>query len=481
MWLGNAQSWGGTRELKVSRDGGSTWQLMTSGGNTITFSGPDIGYSDPNNVNNCFASNWRSTDKGLTWTAMTGCDGVFTSSPVGSKELIGKKGNDIVKSTNGGASWTTVATVPGGFSDVAYDHVRNRYYVASEDQLKKVEGGTVSVVATPVDQYGTVRVATVAVDPQDPAIVYAGNHRDIYACNNAVVRSTDAGANWQNLTVGGTIAWEGSGGPHEVMSIRVHPVTRYAWVSGQCYGMWKIGPPNGGTLNGLYKIIAKHSGKAMDVASASTMDGGNVHQWEYVGGTNQQWNVTAVGGGYYKIIANHSGKSLDVRDFSTADGGIIQQWSFGNSDNELWQIQSVEPGYYRIISKLSGKSIDVSAGSTANGAAIVQWAAHGGDNQRWSFQPLSGARMAAPEVKSSETLEDLTIYPNPSSGVITLKSAVPLVEVVIYDMLGKEHIRKADMKEKQVSITITQLPKGPFVVKAKTETGGVMNGKFIVQ
>lgn len=244
MWAGDAPSWGGTRQLKVSRDGGTTWIVAKNAlGSPVTFAGPDASFSAPTDPNVCFASNWRSADKGLTWTTMPDCEAVYTASPVGGRTLYGKKANAIVQSTNKGATWTTVATVPGGFSDLAYDHVRNRFYVASQDRLKRYQNGTWTTLATPVDQYGGIRVRTVAVDPVDPTIVYAGNHKDVYSCHNAVVRSTDAGATWTNLHVRAPLSSRGNGGPHEVQCIRVHPVTREAWASGQCFGMWKIAPP----------------------------------------------------------------------------------------------------------------------------------------------------------------------------------------------------------------------------------------------
>lgn len=43
-----------------------------------------------------------------------------------------------------------------------------------------------------------------------------------------------------------------------------------------------------------YKITAKHSGKALDVASKATYAGANVQQWDDNGGWNQKWEFTKV-------------------------------------------------------------------------------------------------------------------------------------------------------------------------------------------
>jgi hypothetical protein len=244
MWGGDAESWGGKRQLRVSRDGGATWPLAKdSTGEIIIFSGPDVSYSDPTDPNIGFASNWRTTDKGATWTAMTGCDAVYTSSLKGASTLYGKKGGDIVRSTDKGATWTTVATVPGKFFDMAYDAMRDRFYVASEDKLLQLQNGTWTTLPTPANQFGSVRVTTVAVDPVNTSVVYSGGPSNVYANHATVSRSTDAGQTWRNLTVATPLSATQPDGPHEVAAIRVHPRTREAWANGQCFGMWKIAPP----------------------------------------------------------------------------------------------------------------------------------------------------------------------------------------------------------------------------------------------
>lgn len=244
MWSGDAASWGGARRLKVTRDGGKTWASATdAAGKPVVFAGADVSGGDPKDAAVGFASNWRTADGGKTWTAMPGCEGVFCANPGGERELYGRHGEDIVCSRDAGVTWAKVGTVPGGITDLAYDAAHRRFWVASQDVLKWWEGGVVTTVETPKDQYGGTRVSSVAVDPVHPEVVYAANHKDIYACNNSVVRSTDGGKTWRNLAVTTPLTDTTSGGPHEVQWLRVHPGTRELWVAGQCYGMWALGAP----------------------------------------------------------------------------------------------------------------------------------------------------------------------------------------------------------------------------------------------
>lgn len=89
---------------------------------------------------------------------------------------------------------------------------------------------------------------------------------------------------------------------------------------------WQFRPTSGG----YYQVVSRHAPTLVwDVAGGpgAAGDGTDIHLWSYVGGTNQQWQPVALGGGSYRFVARNSGKCLDVRDVSTADGARLQQWT----------------------------------------------------------------------------------------------------------------------------------------------------------
>ena len=134
---------------------------------------------------------------------------------------------------------------------------------------------------------------------------------------------------------------------------------------------------------GVYKIEAKCSGKAIDVAEWSNTPGTNIHQWEYVGGANQQWYLHETGDGAYTITSNFNGMCLDVAEWGTHAGANIQQWTNYVQSNQRWYFERQNDGYYKITSQYSGKVLDVDNARKDNGANIQQWDWNGTDAQRW--------------------------------------------------------------------------------------------------
>ena len=140
-----------------------------------------------------------------------------------------------------------------------------------------------------------------------------------------------------------------------------------------------------------YRIIAKHSGKALDVSGGveGRANGIPVVQYDAVGGANQFFKFVSVGDGYYRIIAKHSGKALDVSEGvdGVRNGIPIVQYDPVGGANQFFKLVSVGDGYYRIIAKHSGKALDVSEGvdGVRNGVPIVQYDPVGGANQFFKF------------------------------------------------------------------------------------------------
>ena len=134
-----------------------------------------------------------------------------------------------------------------------------------------------------------------------------------------------------------------------------------------------------------YEIVARHSGKCLDVSEASTLNGAPVIQWTCIGDTNQQWLPIPIGDGYLKFVARHSGKVLGVQ--STANGAPVVQLTEAGTAPQQWQIFDVGGGYLRIMSRQSGRALDVLNASTADGTQVIQSDYVGSTSQQWLVRP----------------------------------------------------------------------------------------------
>jgi hypothetical protein len=110
---------------------------------------------------------------------------------------------------------------------------------------------------------------------------------------------------------------------------------------------WTFRPVTG--VAGTYAIVNQQSGKCLDVNGVSTADGAAVQQWTCLAGAqNQQFTLRKVSyagndAHDYQLVARHSGKCVDVSGVSTAVRAVIHQWTCnpvgqGSPLNQTWRL-----------------------------------------------------------------------------------------------------------------------------------------------
>jgi LysM repeat protein len=156
--------------------------------------------------------------------------------------------------------------------------------------------------------------------------------------------------------------------------------------------------------DGYYQIVAKHSGKVLDVQGGSTDNGADIIQYHATGADNQLWQLVPASGGYYQITSKHSGKVLDVKGGSTQDGAQVVQYQPTGGDNQLWNFVSVGGDYYQIVAKHSARLLDVKGVSRDDGALVTQYHATGADNQLWKLVPSQPSATTTYTVRAGDSL-----------------------------------------------------------------------------
>ena len=142
--------------------------------------------------------------------------------------------------------------------------------------------------------------------------------------------------------------------------------------------------------NQWYNIIAKHSGKCLDIANGSMAAGTRLMQHTCHFGDNQTFRFIPVGGGYYNIIAGNSDLCIDQANATFNNGGQFMQGFCHSGLNQRFQSLPGQVGiglYNQIRVQHSGKNMDVANFSFLNGANIMQFDPHSGDNQQFELRP----------------------------------------------------------------------------------------------
>ena len=111
--------------------------------------------------------------------------------------------------------------------------------------------------------------------------------------------------------------------------------------------LWNFRPVTG--VADTYTLVNQQTGKCLDISGAATADGSAAVQWTCLSGaTNQQFTlrkVTYTGNDAhdYQLVARHSGKCVDVSGISTAARAAIHQWTCNptaqsSPANQTWRL-----------------------------------------------------------------------------------------------------------------------------------------------
>ena len=141
---------------------------------------------------------------------------------------------------------------------------------------------------------------------------------------------------------------------------------------------WGVSPiiTTPGEPESFHSVVARHSGKCLDVAVDSAANGALVQQWQCNGGNAQNWSLVprlfsdGSGNFLYELKRNRflGGVRLCL-DMDTTNYAHIQQWQCNGGNNQLWRLERVnDPGSWRAINYHFGICIDIVGSSGADGA-----------------------------------------------------------------------------------------------------------------
>ena len=109
----------------------------------------------------------------------------------------------------------------------------------------------------------------------------------------------------------------------------------------ELYQQWRLNE----VATGVYTIqAAATDNRGLDVAFASSDNWAQVLLYTYNGGAHQQFILYDKGDGYYQLIARHCGKPVEMAYASTASGEWTKIYENNGSNCQQWKLEAVNTG-----------------------------------------------------------------------------------------------------------------------------------------
>lgn len=101
------------------------------------------------------------------------------------------------------------------------------------------------------------------------------------------------------------------------------------------------------------------------------------------------------------------------------------------------------------------------------------------NHPHYRMPAMSCSPLSVEEVE--QTASSLQVYPNPSSGRVSVESESVIENVIIYDALGREVSNQQTIHQRIVELGIRDLENGIYTVRVDLENGKILNKQLVVQ
>lgn len=227
-----------------------------------------------------------------------------------------------------------------------------------------------------------------------------------------------------------------------------------------------------------YKIVAKHSGKALGLSVDNQVNGTSIVQKTYVDESSLSWNIHLVGDAFYGLQSGSSKLFMTVRG-----NKYIQQFPFDTTvDVAKWGIQCVDENYFCITAKGTGTVLEVIDSSDKENAVLGLAPFTGADNQLFSIEEIGNVT----GLENFEVAKAAT-YPNPFTDYINISTPAEKGEkcsLYIYTPSGNLVYSDSQVAVENVVTFIwspgLSIPQGVFIYALEGDTF-CSGGKIVKQ
>ncbi|SET70108.1 WD40-like Beta Propeller Repeat [Hymenobacter actinosclerus] len=138
-----------------------------------------------------------------------------------------------------------------------------------------------------------------------------------------------------------------------------------------------------------YGVIARSSGRSLDIANASAEAGAAAVQWEFTHADSQQWRFVpaAAGSEFFRIVVRHTGQCLTLT--SPDENAPLTQRPWDGSFYQQWKLVPSGPlGSFMLISRGNDKCVSLAAADKFNGTPLVGQKPQNRASQQWKLFKL---------------------------------------------------------------------------------------------
>jgi hypothetical protein len=127
------------------------------------------------------------------------------------------------------------------------------------------------------------------------------------------------------------------------------------------------------------------TGKCLEPAGRSMVEGAPIVQQPCDGSLAQDWGFVSLGGNAYRLLNHLTGFCIEATG-NAVNGTSVVQWVCATVSNDTWDTGRPPPDSFRLTSRVSGTSshcLDVPGGQAVDGLAMQLYACNNTAAQRW--------------------------------------------------------------------------------------------------